>query len=359
MVLPSAASCRTWRDVHGRVDLIGGIVGAPAGWWWLIYATGIATTAIQRDANDDSMGPQGSWLVRFRGVAVLAAMRVNDDLRDPVLEYCVSYERLLVVQQGAVDYLTLNRPERLNAIDPVMAEELARYFTSCGTREDLRVIVLRGAGRGFCAGVDIKSAEATPEAERWGRVGAQGELAIQATNRQFILAMRRCPQPIVAALHGPVCGAGFALALASDIRIASMSARMNCAFVNVGLGGCDIGVSYFLPRLVGASLAAELILTGRFIDASRAERLGLVSEVVEEDSQMARAVDAVVAELLRVSPLGLRLSKEALRFALDAGSLEAVIAMEDRNQVLCARTSDYHEATAAFFEKRAPVWRNA
>lgn len=267
----------------------------------------------------------------------------------------MEYQTLSVLDEGAVQRVTLSRPDKLNSITPLMAEELTGYFRGLSEPSPVRVVVIRGAGRAFCAGVDINYAAGLPENQRWGKAGVLKELEIQRVNRQFILEMRRCPQPIVAQIHGPACGAGFALALASDIRIASPGARMNCAFVNIGLGGCDIGVSYFLPRLAGASVAAELMLTGRFLTAQRAETLGLVSQLVD-DENLEEAVQAMVDDLLRVSPAGLRLSKECLRFALDGASLESVVAMEDRNQVLCARTQDYHEAVAAFAERRAPRW---
>lgn len=268
------------------------------------------------------------------------------------------YSSFLIDRRDDVEWLTLNRPTRLNAIDTTLAGELTEYFHSAAMRDDVRVIVLKGAGRAFCAGVDLQAFEDMPRDQTWGFAGPARELQIQHANRQYILEMRRCPQPIIALLHGPACGAGFALALAADIRIGARSARMNCAFVNVGLGGCDIGVSYFLPRLIGASIAAELLLTGRFIDAQRAYYLGLLSELVEEEQQLQASGEALVQQLLRVSPLGLRLSKETLRHSIDASSLEAVIAMEDRNQVLCARSEDYHEALAAFRAKRAPLWQN-
>jgi enoyl-CoA hydratase len=143
--------------------------------------------------------------------------------------------------------------------------------------------------------------------------------------------------------------------LASDIRIAGESARMNCAYIRIGLGGCDIGSSYFLPRLVGASVAAELILTGKFINAARAEKLGLVARVVPDaDLEAAAAED--VDLMLTTSPLGLKLSKEALNMNIDAGSMEAAIAMEDRNQILVAQTEDFREGVAAFLGKRRPRW---
>ena len=171
----------------------------------------------------------------------------------------------------------------------------------------------------------------------------------------IVMLMRRCPQPIVALVQGAAAGGGFALALASDIRIAATSARMNCAFIKLGLGGCDIGTSYFLPRLVGVSIASELILTGRFIGAERALAVGLVSEVVEDDGLEA-AAEPYLDAMMTASPVGLRLSKECLNMSVDAGSIEAVIAMEDRNQVLCSRSDEFNEGIRAFLEKRKPVY---
>jgi enoyl-CoA hydratase/carnithine racemase len=156
-------------------------------------------------------------------------------------------------------------------------------------------------------------------------------------------------------VQGAAAGGGFALALAADIRIAAKSARMNCAFIKLGLGGCDIGSSYFLPRLVGVSVASELILTGRFIHADRALAVGLVSEVVD-DRQLESAAAPYVDAMMTASPVGLRLSKECINMSVDAGSIEAVIAMEDRNQVLCSRSEDFEEGIRAFIEKRKPVY---
>jgi len=170
--------------------------------------------------------------------------------------------------------------------------------------------------------------------------------------------MRRLPQVFVACVHGPACGGGFMLALASDLRLAGVSARMNAAFIRLGLSGCDVGVSYLLPRLVGASVAAELILTGRFIGAERARELGLVSAVVPDDDLEAEA-RRLVDDLLATSPLGLRLSKECLNASLDAGSLDSVVAMEDRNQILCAQSADFREGIRAFLEKRPPRFQDA
>jgi enoyl-CoA hydratase len=172
------------------------------------------------------------------------------------------------------------------------------------------------------------------------------------------MLMRRAPQPFIACVQGPACGGGFALALASDVRIAGESARMNAAFIRIGLSACDVGVSYFLPRLVGVSVASELLLTGRFIDARRALATGLVSEVVP-DSEMEAAAKRLLEDMLRTSPIGLRLTKECLNASIDAGSLDQVVAMEDRNQILCAQTQDFREGITAFLQKRVPEYREA
>ena len=169
------------------------------------------------------------------------------------------------------------------------------------------------------------------------------------------MLMRRAPQPIIAAVQGAACGGGFALALAADVRIAAASARMNAAFIRIGLSACDVGVSYFLPRIVGTSVASELMLTGRFIEADRALQTGLVSAVCPDDQLEAEAAK-LVEEMLRTTPLGLRLTKECLAASIDAGSLEQAIAMEDRNQVLCAQTADFREGVRAFLEKREPSY---
>lgn len=259
-----------------------------------------------------------------------------------------------VEEKGAVDWVTLNRPDALNAMNPEMIEALGSYFRGLADRQDRRIVVLRGKGKAFCAGLDLKN-----EAERDANAAppdiAAG-LRVQRRIANIYLAMRRCPQPIISLIQGPACGGGFSLAMASDIRIAADSARMNCAYVRIGLGGCDMGSSYFLPRLVGASLAAELILTGKFITADRALSLGLVSRVVPED-ELGRTAEEDIRLMLGTSPLGLRLSKEALNINLDAGSLEAAIAIEDRNQILCANAPDFAEGVHAFLERREPQWK--
>jgi enoyl-CoA hydratase/carnithine racemase len=263
----------------------------------------------------------------------------------------IAYRTITVEKRGAVDWLTLNRPEALNSISLEMVADLSDYFGGLYNDGSVRIVVMRGAGRAFCAGLDIKDQSRRPADEMpfGGGFGFQGYLA------DVYIRMRRCPQPIIALVHGPACGGGLAFALAADIRIAGESARMNSAFIRLGLSSCDMGVSYFLPRLVGASVAAELMMTGRFIHAPRALAVGLVSEIVPDDGLEAAAA-SYIDEMLLASPMGLRLTKEGLAIAIDAPSLEAAMAIENRNQVLCARSKDFAEGMRAFLEKRPPVY---
>jgi enoyl-CoA hydratase len=258
------------------------------------------------------------------------------------------YETIRVEREDHLTWLTLDRPAALNAMNETLVRELGDFFWRLSDDQGTRVLVVRGAGRAFCAGLDLKQQADT---HGTGRPSVTAGLRSQRRIAELVLLMRRAPQPIIAAVHGPACGGGFALALAADVRIAGESARMNAAFIRLGVSACDIGVSYFLPRLVGASVASELLLTGDFIDAARAERTGLVSRVVP-DAELEAAARTMAAAMLRNAPLALRLTKECLKHSIDAASLEAVIAMEDRNQVLAAGTRDFVEGVSAFVEKR-------
>jgi len=264
---------------------------------------------------------------------------------------------VLQEQEGGILWITLNRPNELNSMNRGLVDGLRDAFTELPSRHDVRVVILRGKGRAFCAGLDLK--EAGDDGGRDDAPGGGSAAGLRAQRRisDLPILMRRAPQPIISCVQGPACGGGFALALASDVRIAGESARMNAAFIRIGLSACDIGVSYFLPRLVGASLASELMLTGRFIDAERALGTGLVSRIVPDD-ELDAAAKEIADEMLLTSPLGLRLTKECLNMSLDAGSLEAVIAMEDRNQILCARTEDMAEGVKAFLTKQPPVYKD-
>jgi enoyl-CoA hydratase len=258
----------------------------------------------------------------------------------------MTFETLTIAREDGVVTCTLDRPRALNAMNPQLIEDLHSFLDEIAADQSVRIVILRGAGKAFCAGLDLKEGADVGQ-------GVAAGLRYQRRVSEIALKMRRAPQVFVACVHGAACGGGFMLALASDIRIGATSTRMNAAFIKLGLSGCDVGVSYLLPRLVGASVASELILTGRFLDAGRAKDLGLLSRVVEEDA-LTEEANAVVSELLRTSPLGLRLSKECLNASLDAGSIEAVVAMEDRNQILCAQSADFSEGISAFLEKRAP-----
>ncbi len=269
------------------------------------------------------------------------------------------YRTLDVRREGALTWLVLNRPEALNALDALLVDELRHFFRHLPDDRETRVVVMRGSGRAFCAGLDLKSPPA-PETG-WGAEAA-GRVAPMLRNQRRIseipLLMRRAPQPVIAAVHGSACGGGMALALAADLRVAGTSMRMNAAFIRLGLSACDIGVSYLLPRLIGASVAAELLFTGDFIHAERALALGLVSRVVE-DAELDDAARDLGARILRHPALALRLTKECFQHAVDAPSLEAAIAMEDRNQVLAARSPDFREGVRAFLEKRPPRFGDA
>jgi enoyl-CoA hydratase len=263
------------------------------------------------------------------------------------------FETLKVSLENETLWVTLNRPERLNALSRTLVEELRGLFVELYWKHEIRTVVLRGAGANFCAGLDLK--EASTSNEGGPRRGPGAGLVAQRRISEIVIAMRRCPQPIISLIDGSAAGGGFALTLASDVRIGTPTMRGNAAFIKIGLSACDIGVSYFLPRMVGASVAAELMLTGRFLTAERALALGFVSKIVPASLLEAEA-RALLAEMHATTPLGLRLTKEALNFAIDAPGLEAAIAMEDRNQILASGGEDFGEGVRAFLEKRPPVY---
>jgi enoyl-CoA hydratase len=252
------------------------------------------------------------------------------------------YTTIKVVRDGAVDWVTLNRPGRLNAIDATMVRELWDYFDGLQKDYTRRVVVLRGAGKAFCAGLDLVWFNAATE----GMPRGDTEHGPGPSLSGIILKMRSCPQVVVSLVHGAACGGGFSFALASDIRIAGRSARMNVAYIKLGLSGCELGSSYFLPRLLGASVATELMMTGRFIHAERALATGLVSDVVE-DAELDAAASSLIADLLAASPLGLRKTKETLQRALNMDDLAAVIALEEHTQLSCVQENRFAQTAAA------------
>ena len=199
----------------------------------------------------------------------------------------MEYEAIEIKNDGAVAWLTLNRPHNLNALSAQMVTELEDFLHRLPKQTETRVVVMKGAGRAFCAGLDLK------EQNRGGTgLGSSITDTVESQRRMsdLVVAMRRAPQPFIAAIRGPAAGGGFALALACDVRIAGESARFNAAFIRIGLTACDMGVSYFLPRAVGTSVASELMLTGRFINAQRALATGLVSELMPAEDIFVRLV---------------------------------------------------------------------
>lgn len=258
---------------------------------------------------------------------------------------------VLIERRDAIEIVTLNRPERLNAMNEPLIDALLEYFTGLPARTDVRVVILRAEGRAFCAGLDLGGWSYDSEAgmihQTWR---TQRKIAA------VMQAMRKCPQPVIACAQGAACGGGFSLLLASDVRYGAPDLRMNAAYIKIGLGGCDMGASYFLPRLVGSSVASEYLLTGRFMNADKAVACGLVSEIVPQADLLTKAL-ALADEMLLTSPMGLRLTKDALNLNIDAASMEHAFAIEDRQQALLGQTADANEARMAFLEKRPPEYR--
>jgi len=238
--------------------------------------------------------------------------------------------------RAGVAVLQLNRPERLNAINDVMVGELNRTLTDLGADSTVNAVVMTGAGRGFCSGIDMRDfgpriPEATdPAIER---------LRFQETMAALPQALRDIPQPVIAAVNGPCVGAGLALCLAADIRICSTAATFGNAAILLGLSGAEMGMSYFLPRIVGTSVAAEWMLTGRMVSADEADRRGLVSKVVEPDDLAGHAVE-MAAHIAELTPLGVQLTKRALQVNADASGLKSALELENRNQVLSHATEE-------------------
>ncbi len=260
--------------------------------------------------------------------------------------------------EGSIGYLTLNRPERLNALNHEMVRGLRQFFDERHRDYGTRVIVITGAGRGFSAGLDLKAAG---EQDQWqpGVGPVQDTYTFQEDIADIVTKMRRCPQPIISAVNGPATGGGLSIALASDVRIATEHARFACSFINLGLSGCDVGSSYHLPKVVGAANAADMIYSGRLVDGKEALEMGLVTKLLEPDELVATATRMAEEWCRRSSPLGLRLSKEVLNETVTGISLENALKLENRNQILAGQTADSTEARRAWAEKRDPQWQDA
>ncbi|MEO5874814.1 MAG: enoyl-CoA hydratase-related protein [Streptosporangiaceae bacterium] len=253
-------------------------------------------------------------------------------------------------RRDGVATLTLSRPERLNAITDEVVEELLEILHGLATDTSVRVVILTGEGRAFCSGMDIQATG--PESEE-GRV----QRLYRALQRagDVVLALREIPQPVIAALHGPVVGMAISLALACDLRVASPTARLVSPFLRLGFSAGDLGLSWLLPRLVGTAKAAEIFYRAQSLTAAEALDLGLVTMVVEDDLVGA---EELAGELLTRSPFGLRHTKELLNLSMDAPGLRAHMAIENRTQTMAFLTEDLMEGFAATMEKREPHFRN-
>ena len=238
-----------------------------------------------------------------------------------------TYDTILFEEQGSIGRLTLNRPETLNALNQVMLEELEDLFTALAESEEIRVLILTGAGdKGFCSGMDMKETAA-----KMFEADPATIYSAQSRGAQLIYKLRCLPQPVICAVHGAASGVGFSLALASDVRVITPQARFNAAYINIGLGGADLASSYFLPRLIGSGRANEYLLTGDFITSDDAMQLGLASRVVLKEQLLDTACE-IANKMVSKTPLGLKMTKEAINQNLAASSLEQALHLENRNQ---------------------------
>ncbi|MDX1396274.1 MAG: enoyl-CoA hydratase family protein [Gemmatimonadota bacterium] len=249
----------------------------------------------------------------------------------------------------SVATITLNRPERLNALTFDVYDELRSTFYALDSEEGVRAVVITGAGRAFCSGGDVE--------DIIGRLfdyDSKGLLEFTRMTCDLILAIRKCRRPVVAALNGTVAGAGAVIATACDIRIASESAKIAYLFTKVGLSGADMGASWMLPRIIGLGRATELLMTGAFLSAQEAHRIGLYNRLVPDGAALAEAT--AFAKRLAAGPsYALAVTKEALDAEADM-TLEDALEAEARAQAICMEDPNFREAYDAFVEKRDPVF---
>jgi enoyl-CoA hydratase len=258
---------------------------------------------------------------------------------------------LLLVNDPAphVRRITLNRPERLNAMTAELCEALHEQLRALAGDRTCRVVILTGAGRAFCAGLDLNGYGSAPQND--GSDEPRDRLANQQHMSTLVLALRSLPQPVIAAVNGPAAGLGLALALGCDIRYAGSDAVFRVAFINIGVSNCDMGTSWLLPRLIGASRSHELMLTGRRVDADEALRIGLVADAVGSDELSGRALEAA-RQIAALAPWGVRLTKRGMWSALEIPSEQTAVEYEDRQQIMSTFGRALPEAVGAFLEKR-------
>jgi enoyl-CoA hydratase len=257
----------------------------------------------------------------------------------------VTYADIELEVQPGYAVVTLNRPQRLNALSLQTVDDLHAAFDEIEQNDDVQAVVLRGAGRAFCAGIDLKEgaldmgpAAASKAESRW---------QVQQRYSGVTLRMREIPQPLIAAVQGYACGGGLSLAAACDVRLVAPSAKLNVAFVTVGLTGGDMGTSYFLPRSMNRSVAADLMYTGRFMDADEAVRTGFASRVVPEDELTSAAVE-LAGQIAANNPFGIRMTKQMINRSLDGAPLKTMLELENRSQVLTSFSGPFDEFVRRF-----------
>jgi 2-(1,2-epoxy-1,2-dihydrophenyl)acetyl-CoA isomerase len=265
----------------------------------------------------------------------------------------MSYKCLLFDVKDGIATLTLNRPERLNALGDTLRDDLHDAILKSAENPEIRVMVITGAGRGFCSGGDVKTMS---ERDRAGQGSYTLRERVAPQRDQTLALMRDSPKPIIGAINGVAAGAGFNLALACDMRIASSAAKFSQAFVRRGLHP-DWGGTYFLPRIVGVAKACELIFTGDIIDANEAHRLGIVNSVVEPDALMTRTYE-LAARIAAGPPIAIRLARRGI-YRNSEADLKSALEYETLSQSICRETEDAKEGIKAFVEKRAPVFRGS
>lgn len=261
----------------------------------------------------------------------------------------MAYECLLYEVKDRIATLTLNRPERLNALGGTLREDLYDALQRVTKDDEVRVVVLTGAGRGFCSGGDVKNMNERNSSTTGSYYSIKEK--IEPSRDASVLAIRDCPKPVIAAVNGAAAGAGFNMALCCDMRIASTAAKFSQAFVKRGLHP-DWGGTWFLPRVVGTAKACELIFTGDTIDAQEAYRLGIVNAVVAPEELMAKTYE-LATKIANGPPVAIRLAKRAIYHNQDC-DLRKGLEYETYAQNTCRDTEDSKEGVRAFVEKRAP-----
>jgi enoyl-CoA hydratase/carnithine racemase len=285
------------------------------------------------------------------------------------------YPTLLITNPiPSIQVISLNRPSRLNALSMDMINDLLKYFHNLeqasfyddeqvddGGKQQPRVIILKGEGKGFCAGLDLQETHSNPNqgfnntnasSSSSNNTNMSSAFKLQRRISEIMVRMRRCPQPIISLLHGACTGGGLALALASDVRLATKDVKMNVAMATIGLSGCDVGISYFLPRAIGLSRANEMMLTGKFISGDKADKWGLVNDIFDSYSALESAGIAMAKDMLKLAPLATQLTKQGATLSATAPSLEAQIALEDRQQTITLRDGEFQKRVKDFIQNK-------